>query len=148
MHFVVLPPKIFESDLVKKTREFFHNKILILSDLIVAFEGLAKKQRQQLTNFWTKILEGNYGRDGQQLSEVRSVALFGFASEMLNKFRGQLLSETFFDRVAPFKNEVTQEDKKRILKFRSKTLLSENTNIIPQLSSFLYARVEYFFKGL
>ena len=119
-HCIILPPKIFESELIQKPKDYFHNKILIQSDLIVTFEGLNIKQRQQLTNFWTKLLEGNYGRSQQQLAEVRAIVLFGFASERLNRFRDHLLSETFFDRVTPYLNEVTEDDKRKILEFRSK----------------------------
>jgi hypothetical protein len=62
-HFVVLPPKIFESELVKKGREYFHNRIMVRDDLIPTFEGTSTKQRQQFVNLWTMLLEGNYGRD-------------------------------------------------------------------------------------
>jgi hypothetical protein len=119
-HFVVLPAKIFESELVKKGREFFHNKIMVLSDLIVTFEGMARKQRQQLVNFWTMLLEGNYARDRDALENVSTVALFGLASEQLNRFRRELMSATFLDRVPPFKHNVTMEMKRKILQFRAK----------------------------
>jgi len=119
-HFVVLPPKIFESELVQKPRDFFHNKIMVQSDCIVTFEGLSPKQREQHTNFWTKLLEGSYGRERNQLSNVRTMAFFGFASEMLNKFREELITETFLDRVTPFKHEVNDSEKRQILEFRSK----------------------------
>jgi len=119
-HFVVLPPKIFESDLVKKGREYFHNKVMVLSDLIVTFEGMARKQREQLVNFWTKLLEGNYARDRDALENVSTLALFGLASEQLDKFRDELMSATFLDRVPPFKHNVTTEMKREILQFRAK----------------------------
>jgi hypothetical protein len=118
-HFVVLPPKIFESELVTKPRDFFHNKILILDDLIVTFEGMSTKQRQQLVNFWTKLLEGNYARDRNAIVNVRTIVLFGLASEQLNKFRDELMSATFLDRVPAFKHNVTPELKREILEFRS-----------------------------
>jgi hypothetical protein len=119
-HFVVLPPKIFESELVKKGREYFHNKIIVLSDLIVTFEGMAKKQREQLVNFWTKLLEGNYARDRDALENVSTLALFGLASEQLCRFRDELMSTTFLDRVPPFKHNVSTEMKREILHFRAK----------------------------
>jgi len=119
-HFVVLPPKIFESELVKKGREYFHNKIMVLSDLIVTFEGMARKQREQLVNFWTKLLEGNYARDRDALENVSTLALFGLASEQLDRFRDELMSATFLDRVPPFKHNVTTEMKREILRFRAK----------------------------
>jgi hypothetical protein len=118
-HFVVLPAKIFESELVMKERRFFHNKIIILDDLIVSFEGMSSKQRDQLVGFWTKILEGKYGREEHTLENVSTVVLFGLASEKLNRFRDELLSSTFLDRVPPFKHNVTPEMKRGILRFRA-----------------------------
>lgn len=118
-HFVVLPPKIFESELVTKGREFFHNKIVVFEDLIVTFEGMSIKQRQQLVNFWTMILEGSYARDKDAISNVSIVALFGLASEQLDKFRDELMSSTFLDRVPPFRHKVTTEMKRAILHFRA-----------------------------
>jgi hypothetical protein len=119
-HFTVLPPKIFESELVRKGREFFHNKILVIDDLIPTFEGMSTKQRQQLVNFWTKLLEGNYARDRDVLSNVSTLVLFGLASEQHDKFRDELMSATFLDRVPPFKHIVTREMKREILQFRAK----------------------------
>jgi hypothetical protein len=120
-HFVVLPPKIFESQLVTKPREFFHNKIIVLDDLIVTFEGMSTKQRQQLVNFWTKLLEGSYSRNENAILDVRTLVLFGLASEQLDKFRDELMSATFLDRVPPFKHKVTTEMKRGILQFRGQT---------------------------
>ena len=119
-HFVTLPPRIFESELVTKPREFFHNKIMVLDDLIVTFEGTSTKQRQQLVNFWTKLLEGNYARDRDRIENVSTLALFGLASEQLTKFRDELMSSTFLDRVPSFKHKVTTEMKKDILQFRGR----------------------------
>jgi len=119
-HFVILPSKIFESELVTKGRDFFHNKIVVHDDLIVAFEGMSTKQRQQLVNFWTKLLEGNYARDRDILSNVSTLALFGLASEQLDKFRDELMSATFLDRVPPFKHNVTRGMKEEILQFRAR----------------------------
>jgi hypothetical protein len=118
-HFVVLPAKIFESELVKKGREFFHNKIIVIDDLIPTFEGMSTKQRQQLVNFWTKLLEGNYGRDRDSLSNVTTLVMFGLASEQLDRFRDELMSSTFLDRVPPFKHDVTRQMKRQILQFRA-----------------------------
>ena len=104
----------------RKGREFFHNKILVIDDLIPTFEGMSTKQRQQLVNFWTKLLEGNYARDRDVLSNVSTLVLFGLASEQLDKFRDELMSATFLDRVPPFKHKVTREMKREILQFRAK----------------------------
>jgi hypothetical protein len=119
-HFVVLPPKIFESELITKPKEFFHNKIIVLVDLIVTFEGMSIKQRQQLVNFFTMLLEGSYARIRNALANVSMIALLGLASEQLNKFRDELMSATFLERVPPFKHNVTSEMKKAILYFRWK----------------------------
>jgi hypothetical protein len=118
-HFRVLPHKIFESQLVQKPREYFHNKILVLHDLIIAFEGMDIKQRQQLQNFWSGLLEGNYARDANSITKVSILVLFGLASEKLSKFRSALLDATFFDRVPPFKHNVTREMKRESLRLRS-----------------------------
>jgi hypothetical protein len=118
-HFVVLPPKIFESQLVQKPREYFHNKILVLDDLIVSFEGMDLKQRQQLQNFWTKLLEGSYARDANSLTNVSTLVLFGLASEQLDRFRRELFYSTFLDRVPPFKHNVTSKMKIQILRLRA-----------------------------
>jgi len=119
-HFRALPPKIFESELVTKGRDYFHNKIMVIDDLIPTFEGMSTKQRQQLVNFWTKLLEGNYGRDRDTLSDVSTLVLFGLASEQLDRFRDELMSATFLDRVPPFKHNVTRQMKREILQFRTK----------------------------
>jgi hypothetical protein len=114
-----LPPKIFESELVAKGREFFHNKILVIDDLIPTFEGMSTKQRQQLVNFWTKLLEGGYARDRNVLSSVTTLVMFGLASEQLDRFRDELMSATFLDRVPPFKHKVTRDMKREIFQFRA-----------------------------
>jgi len=119
-HFTVLPSKIFESELVTKGRDFFHNKIMVIDDLIPTFEGMSTKQRQQLVNFWTKLLEGGYARDRNALSNVTTLVMFGLASEQLDKFRDELMSATFLDRVPPFKHNVTRQMKREILQFRVK----------------------------
>jgi DNA-binding MarR family transcriptional regulator len=122
-----LRPKIFESELVTKGREYFHNKIMVHSDLIVAFEGMSTKQRQQLVNFFTALLEGSYSRDRNALSNVSTLALFGLASEQLDRFREELMSTTFLDRVPPFRHNVTREMKKKILQFRAKLQQKEES---------------------
>jgi len=137
-HFVVLPPKIFESELVTKPRDYFHNKILVLDDLIVTFEGMSTKQRQQLVNFWTKLLEGGYARDRNAIVNVRTIVLFGLASEQLDKFRDELMSATFLDRVPAFKHNVTPELKREILEFRA----SQSVDKIPDLKLPLPEKIE------
>jgi hypothetical protein len=141
-HFVVLPPKIFESELVTKGRDYFHNKVMVLSDLIVTFEGMAKKQREQLVNFWTKLLEGNYARDRDALENVSTLALFGLASEQLDRFKDELMSATFLDRVPPFKHSVTTEMKREILQFRANLQHHEETYKPPTLKLPLPERID------
>jgi energy-coupling factor transporter ATP-binding protein EcfA2 len=126
-HFVVLPPKIFESELETKGRDFFHNKIMIADDLIVSFEGMSTKQRQQLENFWTKLLEGGYAREAHSIMNVSTIALFGLASEQLDRFRDELMSSTFLDRVPPFKHDVSTDMKRKILQLRSRKSMKSST---------------------
>jgi hypothetical protein len=139
---VVLPPKIFESQLVQKPREYFHNKILVLHDLIVSFEGLDMKQRQQLQNFWSMILEGSYARDASSITNVRTLVLFGLASEKLSKFRSALLDDTFFDRVPPFKHDVTNEMKREILRLRSQRSMKGSAVVRPIIKLPLPDKIE------
>jgi hypothetical protein len=103
-----------------KERDFFHNRIIVLDELIVSFEGMSTKQRQQLVNFWVKILEGSYARDKNVIENVSTVVLFGLASEQLDRFKDELLSSTFLDRVPPFKHNVTTYMKRDILNFRAR----------------------------
>jgi hypothetical protein len=131
--FIVLPEKTFESELVTKGSDYFHNKIIIMDDLIVTFEGMATKQREQLINFWTKLLEGNYARDRNALSNVSTLVLFGLASEQLDRFRDELMSSTFLDRVPPFRHNVSFEMKREILQFRAKLQHHEKSYKPPTL---------------
>jgi hypothetical protein len=138
----VLPSKIFESELVTKGRTFFHNKILVRSDLIVTFEGLTRKQREQLVNFWTTLLEGKYSREKDALKEVNTLVLFGLPSEQLDRFRNKLLSTTFLDRVPPFKHNITKEMKREILDFRTKLQRHEEEYRAPIIKLPLPDRIE------
>ena len=51
---------------------------------------------------------------------MSTLALFGLASEQLEKFRAELMSATFLDRVPPFKHNVTREMKRKTLLFRAR----------------------------
>lgn len=131
-HFIVLPTKFFESNLAKLRSEDFNNKILIQSDIISVFEGLNVKQRQQMTNFWSALIEGKYERADQstknKIENVRCIALFGLASEKYHVFREELLSSTFFDRIVPYKIEISNEQKREILNFRKDNNPIQNRN--------------------
>jgi hypothetical protein len=83
------------------------------------FEGRDAKQRERLQNYWSMILEGNYARDANSIANVRTLVLFGLASEKLSKFRRVLLDSTFLDGVPPFRHDVTREMKRKILQVRS-----------------------------
>lgn len=113
--------KTYESQLVSENKEYFHNKVMVQDDLIISFQGMSTKQREQLTNFWVKILEGNYSRQQKKLKNVNTIALFGVAKEMFNVYRKELFSSTFFDRVIPFFHEIDHEQKRKILEHRSKS---------------------------
>src|SRR5208282_5484761 len=99
-------------------------------------------QRQQLENFWVKLLEGSYGRDRTALKNVSTLCLFGLASEQLDRFRDELLSTTFLDRVPPFKHNVTTQMKKEILQFRSKNALMNKTSQKPVIRLPLPEKIE------
>jgi len=117
-HFTLLDSKIFESELVAKGKEYFHNKVLVHPDILTAFQGLTPKQRQQLNYFWTGILEGNYSRERNRLEDVRTMVLFGMAKEQYALFRGELLSATFFDRVPAYVHNVDIQMKSSLMKFK------------------------------
>jgi hypothetical protein len=46
------------------------------------------------------------------IKNVSTLALFGLASEQLHKFRDELMSSAFLDRVPPFKHNVTRHMKR------------------------------------
>ena len=100
---------------------------MVLDDLIVSFDGMSRKQRQQLENFWTKLLEGGYSRDAHSITNVSTLVLFGLASEQLYRFREELMSATFLDRVPPFKHNVTRDMKRRIPQLRSQRSVKGST---------------------
>lgn len=113
-----LPKKMFESELVQKGREYFNDKILIHDDLITAFGGLTTKQRQQLASFWTQLLsEGEYTRERHGVTKVRCCCLFGIASDIMPKYRENLLEETFLDRFAQTTIKISDEKKAKIMRF-------------------------------
>lgn len=118
--FQILPKKIFESELVKKPRDYFDNKILIHDDIIVAFGGLNKKQREQLIGFFGLLLsDQSYSREGlDHLKNVRCLAHLGIASESYSKYKKQLLEATFLDRFCSFEVKTSRSNKKDILNHR------------------------------
>lgn len=119
-HFVFLEEKIFESQLIARPKEYYHNKIVVSHDLIPTFEGMKTVQRQQFTNFWVSLLEGNYARVDHKLENVRTMVLFGIALDKLNEFKQALMSSTFFERVPPFRFDISDEQLRLILRFRTK----------------------------
>jgi len=117
-HFTLLDSKIFESELVAKGKEYFHNKVLVHPDILTAFQGLTPKQRQQLNYLWTGALEGNYSRERYHLEGISTMVLFGMAKEQYALFRGELLSATFFDRVPAYVHNVDMQMKSSLMKFK------------------------------
>jgi hypothetical protein len=54
-HFVVLPAKIFESELVTERKDFFDNKIMVHDDLIITFEGMTTKHYVFSGAHWARL---------------------------------------------------------------------------------------------
>ncbi len=129
----VLDKKIYESQLVRKPKSYFHGKILIHDDLTSAIGGKTTKQREQIESFFTQLLsDGNYSRDGlNELKDVRCVGQFGVAWESFKKNRKALHDNTFLDRFAPYKIELTYMEKQEILEHRD--LLKENNTKLPRV---------------
>lgn len=117
--FQVLPKKMFESLLLDEPRAYFHNKILVHDDIIIAFGGTNKKQREQLTGFFTSLLsDGSYSRKDKKLENIICLALFGIAKESFEYHRKDLLESTFLDRFASYAVHMTKEQKLEVLEFR------------------------------
>jgi hypothetical protein len=131
--FVKLDKKLFESELVQKPKEYFHNKVLIHDDLIIAFTGMSTKQRQQLVNFFTSILsDKEYSRErNNQLKDVDCLCIFGLAKENYAKYMKELMSATFFDRFSRVTRNIDREDKVKILEHRDIT--KENNIDFPKI---------------
>jgi hypothetical protein len=119
-HFTLLDSKIFESELVAKGKEYFHNKVLVRGDILTNFRGMTTKQREQLSGFWVEALEGRYTREreGQRLEAISTMVLFGMAKEQYAYFSSELLSATFFDRVPTYVHNVDMQMKDAVLKFK------------------------------
>jgi hypothetical protein len=119
--YVRLDEKVFESELAEKGREYFHNKILVQPDALSMFKGLNKKQLQQLLNFWVQLLDsGNYSRTRHGVKGVKTLVFFGIAAESIAEFKKEFFDTTFLDRVTPYSRWISDEEKERILEFRSR----------------------------
>jgi len=118
--FTKLDKKLFESELVQKPKEYFHNKVLVHDDLIIAFTGMSTKQRQQLINFFTSLLsDKEYSRErNNQLKDVDCLCVFGIAKENYSKHTKELLNATFFDRFIRVTMDLERDDKLKILQHR------------------------------
>ncbi|MFA4886744.1 MAG: hypothetical protein WC595_00885 [Candidatus Nanoarchaeia archaeon] len=121
-----LDTKTFESQLVKKPKEYFQNKVLAHDDLITLLAGLSIKQRQQLVNFFVQILNGGrYSREGVELKDVKCVVAFGIAKENYSKHKTEFFEATLLDRIAIYEKVVNRDDKLRILEYRDNQLNSK-----------------------
>jgi hypothetical protein len=130
--FQVLPMKCFESQLVEKPKEYFHNKILVHDDLITSFSGSSTKQRQQLTNFFTLLLsDGSYDREKHKLEGITCLAHFGLAWESYKQNRKQLFDSTFLDRFSLYKVPLDNTKKNEILKMRD--LMKGSNQELPKI---------------
>ena len=128
--FVILPKKVFESRLIEKPREYYHNKVLIHDDLTVSFGGTTTKQRQQLTNFFTQLLsDGRYEREGKShLKDIVCLAHFGVAWESYKDHRKDLLNSTFLDRFSLYKVPLKVNQQMEILEMRDE-MKDKNTKL-------------------
>jgi len=131
--FQILPKKMFESLLIKNQKSFFDKKALAHDDIIVAFGGLSKKQREQLVNFFVLLLsDGTYDRqDINHLKDINCLAHFGIAKESYAKYRRELLDATFLDRFATFQVSIDRDEKIAILNHRDR--LKEENNELPKI---------------
>ncbi len=121
--FTVLDKNIFESLLLEKPKEYFHNKVLIHDDLISVFGGKTTKQRDQITSFFTQILsDGCYGRDKKSLDGIFCLAHFGIANESFKNHRKALLDSTFLDRFATYSVKLSEQNKLEILEHRDEMI--------------------------
>ena len=119
--FTVLDKNIFESLLLEKPKEYFNNKTLVHDDLISVFGGKNRKQREQLTSFFTQILsDGTYSRDGKGFTGITCIAHFGIAQESFQHHRKDLLDSTFLDRSATYSVKLTVSEKREVLEYRDK----------------------------
>ncbi len=117
--FTILDKNIFESQLLEKPREYFEGKVLIHDDLISAFGGKNRKQREQLTSFFSQLLsDGTYSREGKKLENVCCIAQFGIARESFEKHRKDLLDGTFLDRFLTYSVELDNLQKLEVLQHR------------------------------
>jgi hypothetical protein len=124
-HFMILNEKTFESELIQEKSAFFHNKIMVRDDIIPLFLGMSTKQREQLINFWVSLLEGRYARKGSKLENVKTMVLFGIASEMYLAHAKTMLTTTFSDRAPSYFYDFTKEQKRDILEKRSNECYSK-----------------------
>lgn len=96
---VLLPRKMYASELGKQKKEYYHKKVCIHDDLIFAFKGLTTKQREQLGSFWTSILDdGTWEQAKQKITGIDCIAMFGMAKEAYFKNLSELQENTFFER--------------------------------------------------
>jgi len=118
-YFVVLPKKMFESQLLEKPKDYFNHKIMIHDDIISALGGTNKKQREQLTGFFTQLLsDGNYSRENKELKDITCLAHFGIAHESFEKHHKDLIDNTFLDRFATYSVNLNFKEKMEILEHR------------------------------
>ncbi len=130
--FTILPSKMFESELVKKPKEYFHNKILVHDDLITAFGGLSVKQRMQLVSFFTELLsDGKYSRDQHKLEGIDTLCICGMALENYREYHKELFDSTFLDRFITTSKRISRNDKELILEHVSS--LKERAVEIPKV---------------
>jgi hypothetical protein len=117
--------KHFESQLVELPKDEFIDKVWVVEDVITTFEGMSRKQRMQLIDFYTIILSNKrYSRGGFPIiKDVNISCQFGLAKQEWYRFRGDLFTSTFEERVLPTYDQMSLEEIEYVLKDKKQTSL-------------------------
>ena len=117
--FTILDKNIFESQLLEKPKEYFHQKVIVHDDLISVFGGKNRKQLEQIQSFFSQLLsDGSYSRDATELKDIFCVALFGIAKDSFEKRRKELLDSTLLDRLVTYSVNLDSLQKMEVLQHR------------------------------
>jgi len=67
-YFPDLPAKIYETEILQLSDDYFNRKIWVYDDLITLFRGTSTKQREQLMHFHNEFLsKGEYSRANRKV---------------------------------------------------------------------------------
>lgn len=132
---ITMSDKQFESKLIRLPDDIFKNKVWTVEDLIVTLTGLSQKQRMQLLGFYTAMLANKrYERSdatfSRKIEDVNISCIFGIASDMMSKYKGEFFTSTFLERVIPIYGHFSEEEVNKIAEETTKrnaTSSSEST---------------------